>query len=164
MQDAVVTVREEAGQHRLLGYVISRQDETEQAQARASYFADWQQLYSSTYAQGAASPAEFNIVGWNSSYTGEPIAAGQMRIWVEETVSRLRALRPSRVLEIGCGTGLLLTRLAGTCESYVGLDFSAEVLCSSVGTWRAVRGWGTWYCVRGWRTNCRSWAMTASTW
>ena len=79
-------------------------------------------------------------------------------------MSRLRALRPSRVLEIGCGTGLLLTRLAGTCESYVGLDFSAEVLAQLGGYLAGREGWGTWYCVRGWRTNCRSWAMTASTW
>ena len=51
-----------------------------------------------------------------------------MREWVEETVERLRGLRPKRVLEIGCGTGLLLTRVAPGCESYTGLDFSAEVL------------------------------------
>ena len=28
----------------------------------------------------------FNIVGWNSSYTGEPIPAEEMREWVEDTV------------------------------------------------------------------------------
>src|SRR5262249_48810800 len=36
--------------------------------------------------------------------------------------------KPARVLEVGCGTGLLLTRLAADCESYVGLDFSGEAL------------------------------------
>src|SRR5262249_41691793 len=69
-----------------------------------------------------------DIVGWESSYTGEPIAADEMRIWVEETLARLRSLKPARVLEVGCGTGLLLTRLAAGCESYVGLDFSAGAL------------------------------------
>src|SRR5208337_3364693 len=54
--------------------------------------------------------------------------AEEMRSWVEETVASLRALEPSRVIEIGCGTGLLLTRLAGSCESYLGLDFSPTVL------------------------------------
>ena len=33
-----------------------------------------------------------------------------------------------RVLEVGCGTGLLFTRLAPECHSYLGLDFSAPVL------------------------------------
>ena len=67
----------------------------------------------------------FDIIGWNSSYTGEPIPAEEMRIWVEQTTARLRALLrgSDRVLEIGCGTGMLLGRLAGSCESYVGLDF-----------------------------------------
>ncbi|MCA1852411.1 MAG: class I SAM-dependent methyltransferase, partial [Beggiatoa sp.] len=51
-----------------------------------------------------------------------------MYIWVEETVAHLRALRPSRVLEIGCGTGLVLTRLAPSCTSYMGVDFSSAVL------------------------------------
>ena len=33
-----------------------------------------------------------------------------------------------RVLEIGCGTGMVLFRLAASCESYVGIDFSASAL------------------------------------
>ena len=140
VQDALVMVHEQAGQKQLLGYVISRQVEAEQAQA--SHIAQWQQLYDSTYAQGSASSGDFNIVGWNSSYTGGPIAAGQMRLWVEETVARLRALQPRRVLEIGCGTGLLLIRLAGTCESYVGLDFSAGVLAQLGGYLAGREGMG----------------------
>ena len=56
------------------------------------------------------------------------IPVEEMRIWIEETVSQLRGLNPRRVLEIGCGTGLLLTRLGANCESYIGIDFSREVL------------------------------------
>ena len=51
-----------------------------------------------------------------------------MGIWVEETVGRLRIVGPKKVLEIGCGTGLLLTRLGGECESYTGVDFSGRVV------------------------------------
>ena len=128
VQEALVTVHEQADHKQLLGYVIGRLDKAEQAQAQASHISHWQQLYESTYGQGSASCGDFNIVGWNSSYTGEPIPAEEMRVWVEETVAHLRALQPNRVLEIGCGTGLLLTRLAVGCESYLGLDFSAQVL------------------------------------
>ncbi|HYP26349.1 MAG TPA: amino acid adenylation domain-containing protein, partial [Blastocatellia bacterium] len=128
VQDALVTVRGQSEQKQLLGYVIARQDEAEQAQAQASHIEHWQQLYETTYRQGEASTGDFNITGWNSSYTGQPIPAEEMRIWVNETVARLRALDPQRVIEIGCGTGLLLTRLAASCEKYVGLDFSDEAL------------------------------------
>ena len=127
VQDALVTVHAEGEEKQLLGYVVSRRREAEQA--RAAHIAHWQQLYDSTvYARDREGSDDFDIVGWNSSYTGAPIAAEEMRIWVEETVARLRALHPRRVLEIGCGTGLLLTRLAGACESYLGLDFSEMVL------------------------------------
>ena len=51
-----------------------------------------------------------------------------MRVWTEETVSRLREMAARRVIEVGCGTGLLLTRLGGAAENYIGLDFSGQVL------------------------------------
>ena len=70
----------------------------------------------------------FNIAGWKSSYTGQPIAAEEMQEWVAETVARILALKPQRVLEIGCGTGLLLARIAPHCEHYTGTDFSETAL------------------------------------
>ncbi|HEY6351461.1 MAG TPA: non-ribosomal peptide synthase/polyketide synthase [Candidatus Angelobacter sp.] len=138
VQDALVTVREQGGDKQLLGYVVARQDESEQAETQSSHIVHWRELYESTYRQGATAAGEFNITGWNSSYTGDPIPAEEMRIWVDETVGRIRKLRPRRVLEIGCGTGLLLTRLATGCESYLGLDFSAEVL-AQLGSYLATR-------------------------
>src|SRR5581483_11275220 len=62
--------------------------------------------------------------GWNSSYTGQPIAPEEMRQWVDQTVDRILLWRPERVLEIGCGTGLLLTRIAPSCQEYWGTDLS----------------------------------------
>ncbi len=35
-----------------------------------------------------------------------------MREWLEHTVQRILALRPGRLLEVGCGSGLLLFRIA----------------------------------------------------
>ena len=51
-----------------------------------------------------------------------------MREQVDQTVARVAALRPRRVLEIGCGTGLLLLRLAPGVERYVATDFSPTAL------------------------------------
>jgi SAM-dependent methyltransferase/acyl carrier protein len=51
-----------------------------------------------------------------------------MREWVDTTVDRLLSFAPRRVLEIGCGTGLLLHRLAPAVECYVAIDFSPTVV------------------------------------
>jgi SAM-dependent methyltransferase/aryl carrier-like protein len=51
-----------------------------------------------------------------------------MREWLAQTVERIMALRPKDVLEIGCGTGMLLARVAPHCATYVGLDFSGTAL------------------------------------
>src|SRR5580704_7158055 len=127
VRDAVVTVRESEGEKQLVGYVVGRQNELEEGEVRAAHVTHWRELYDS-YWRPSAVLTDFNITGWNSSYTAEPIAAEEMRIWAEETVARVRLLKARRVLEVGCGTGLLLTRLAADCDSYVGLDFSTEVL------------------------------------
>lgn len=83
----------------------------------------WQTLYNQTYQSSLPNP-QFDITGWNSSYTGEPFSLEQMQEWMNDRVGRILALKPKRVLEIGCGTGLLLFQIAPHCEEYVGTDFS----------------------------------------
>src|SRR5258708_18797969 len=103
-----------------------------------SHLVHWKQLYETTYSESATVADDFNLAGWNSSYTGEPIPREEMRIWVDETVARIRGRGRGRAREGGCGTGLLLTRLAVECESYVGIDISAEVL-SQLGAYLSTR-------------------------
>jgi amino acid adenylation domain-containing protein len=94
----------------------------------------WQTLYNQTYQSPLPTPhsplptPQFNITGWNSSYTGEPIPLEQMQEWVSDRVQQILALKPKRVLEIGCGTGLLLFQIAPHTQKYVGTDFSAVSL------------------------------------
>ena len=66
----------------------------------------------------------FNIAGWNSSFTGEAIPEWEMREWLDHTVAQILGLRPRRVLEIGCGSGMLLFRIAPQCVEYLGTDIS----------------------------------------
>ena len=89
----------------------------------------WAMTFDETYGE-FSSPADatFNIVGWDSSYTNQPIDAGEMRVWVDSTAERILALQPRQVWEIGCGTGLLLFRVAPQCDRYYGTDISQASL------------------------------------
>lgn len=70
----------------------------------------------------------FNISGWVNSYTGNLISDIEMKEWVDSTTSRILELHPQHVLEIGCGTGLLLFPIAPHCKSYLGIDISESSL------------------------------------
>jgi amino acid adenylation domain-containing protein/non-ribosomal peptide synthase protein (TIGR01720 family) len=121
--EAVVVV---AASSRLIAHVVPRIDA---AVLQAEHVAQWQTLNEQLYAaQELVGDASDEFSGWTSSYTGEPIPREQMREWVEATVAELRALAPRRVLELGCGSGLLLRRLAPHCEVYFGTDVAAEAL------------------------------------
>ncbi|MBE9228059.1 amino acid adenylation domain-containing protein, partial [Phormidium sp. LEGE 05292] len=87
----------------------------------------WQTLYNQTY-KPTNQTQNFNITGWNSSYTGESIPVEEMQEWVSDRVQQIFALKPKRVLEIGCGTGLLLFKIAPHCEKYLATDFSMVAL------------------------------------
>ncbi len=123
----------EAAGLRLVAYAVPREGREVQRDGDEdlAYVAEWQTLYEEAYgredAAGAPDPT-FDISGWNSTYTGEPIPAEQMREWMEGTVERLLALRPRRVLEVGCGTGLLLFQVAPSTALYLGIDFSSRAL------------------------------------
>ncbi|MCF6524682.1 amino acid adenylation domain-containing protein, partial [Streptomyces sp. JJ36] len=93
---------------------------------------DWRGIWDAAYNDapdeaGDADPA-FDIRGWASSYTGRPIPAEEMREWVERTAGLVLGLRPRSVLDVGCGTGLLLHRAAPHTDHYWGTDISTVAL------------------------------------
>ncbi|HEU4655549.1 MAG TPA: amino acid adenylation domain-containing protein [Steroidobacteraceae bacterium] len=86
----------------------------------------WLQVFENGYEMGTRDEPDF--VGWISSYDGTPIRHEQMERWLENTVSRIKELRPRKLLEVGCGAGLLVRKLAPFCEYYRGLDFSTTAI------------------------------------
>lgn len=133
VQEGVVTVQEEESDRYLAAYIVP-QSETINLVSQSEQWANqhisrWQTIYKETYGQSPThSDLTFNIAGWNSSYTGSLLSDPEMQEWVEQTVTRIWSLQPQQVLEIGCGTGLLLNRIAPHCPQYHATDFSSEAI------------------------------------
>jgi 2-polyprenyl-3-methyl-5-hydroxy-6-metoxy-1,4-benzoquinol methylase len=51
-----------------------------------------------------------------------------MEDWLAATVRRLRELACGRILEIGCGTGLIVEALAPLCQEYRATDLSGTAV------------------------------------
>ncbi len=119
---------------RLVAFVVPKEiylDESlDRARAAATALRKWQKTYDLNQSSAAAtsSPAGFNTVGWDSSYTRQPLPVEDMREWVQTSVDSILRLGARSIYEIGCGSGLLLLRVAPHCDRYVAADFSHEVL------------------------------------
>jgi SAM-dependent methyltransferase len=112
-----------------VAYVVPHPERMHEARMRI-YRADkekrvsqWRMAFDRTYRSTAEDPAP-SFVGWTNSYTNRPLPESEMQDWLETTVDRILSFHPGMLLEIGCGVGLLVERVAPRCASYVGTDLS----------------------------------------
>src|SRR5829696_5593947 len=125
-QAAAAVYHHATGAH-LVAYITL--EHTSTADHDAEIVEEWQHLYDELYdAEMAVSGFGMDFRGWNSSYSGDPIPLEEMVEWRSATVDRIMALQPRRVLEIGAGSGLVLSQIAPRCEHYVGTDMSAVAI------------------------------------
>ncbi len=134
-QAAVVTQPAPDGEVRLVAYVTLDEAVRREGDAAAEIVADWEGVFETAYRNEALDEAPdaavgLDFSGWTSSYSEAPYPREAMLDWRASTLTRLAALPHRRVLEIGCGTGLLLTGLAPEAETYVGVDHSARAIAA----------------------------------
>lgn len=141
VQDAVVVVKDirinqshlegsaSIGQ-RLVAYIKPRTEEISQSNEALdeSQVDQWKNVFDMAYEKEQSDNPLYNFISWNSSYTNEPFPLENMIEWADETVTTIKSVKHDRILEIGCGTGLLFFRLADHCSEYVGTDISQNSL------------------------------------
>ena len=128
--DVAVTVKDVAGEGtRLVAYLVAHDfDPDERRSQRLTEH--WQAIWTHEYVVGVEHVHDptFNTAGLRSSYDDQPLDESVLRELVDNTCERARAFQPERVLDLGCGTGLVLLALAPECEHYVGVDFSRPAI------------------------------------
>ncbi|MSU51933.1 MAG: non-ribosomal peptide synthetase [Opitutaceae bacterium] len=134
VREAVIVLREDRpGDQRLVAYVVPEPEhagrDAEAERWQTEHVAQWRMMFDENYRlPGPGEDPTFNIIGWNSSYDGQPMSAAEIREWLDHTVAQLRERAPRRVLEIGCGSGLILFALAPHCTQYAASDFSPATI------------------------------------
>lgn len=124
VRDAAVTLRDG---EKLVAYVVPERADTGGVESQV---AGWERVFDERVytAPSTAADPRFNTTGWQSSLTGEDIPPHEMRAWAADIVDMVRDLKPAHVLEIGCGSGMLLLQLAPDAASYTGTDISAAAI------------------------------------
>ena len=138
------------GEKELVGYVVPRPawggdygaedledgdevDEEEEDDQDDGVVEEWGAVYDSAYAAADAvteDPA-LNYSGYADSFNpGDVHVPRTVDEWADFTVQRVEQLSPTRVLELGCGNGMILLRclVKDTCQRYVGTDLSGTAL------------------------------------
>lgn len=127
VKDNAVIARKDDDNLRIVSYIVKDNDYqfVNDVADDKQHVEQWESVFDNAYSKEEEIVDEtINATSWHSSYSGETIALEEMDEWLSDTVKTIEKMKPRKVLEIGCGTGMVLFKIAPNCEEYVGIDFS----------------------------------------
>src|SRR5438477_3105647 len=104
----VVEAKTESREERRAAYIVPEDSYFEALIAEAGEERKRMQRWRKTFdlsqmgKQAQSVEPGFNIAGWNSSYTRQPIPSDEMHEWVDVTVNEKLTFKPETGVEIGC--------------------------------------------------------------
>ncbi|MCK5522835.1 MAG: amino acid adenylation domain-containing protein [Thiomargarita sp.] len=133
-ESLTLAIQEKADDKHLISYVVpdlrNEMALAELQRETTQVVEEWEVLFDENIygANTKQSRSEFNFVGWNDTATGKAIPTEEMQVWATYRIEQLQSLKPERVLEIGCGMGIILLQMAPHTKDYVGTDISHKAL------------------------------------
>jgi amino acid adenylation domain-containing protein len=132
VQEASVIVREDRpGQPEIAAYVVVDEDtDTSSDQHKTMWLEKWEVLYESSRTADGTNHADDDIITdvalLGQLADGEDVEMHKeaMREFQKQTIDRVMALNPKRVLEIGCGSGQNLVQIAPHVDYFLGTDIA----------------------------------------
>lgn len=114
---------------RLVAFVAPARAGTESAPATIDRRARWRDVFETSYkGMGADVDPLANAHGWLARATRRELPSHEIAATAEVAASRITRWRPRRVLEVGCGAGLIALRVAPQCVEYLAVDWSESAI------------------------------------
>ena len=130
VQSVVTLPISSAGETQLASFVtLTEHNYDETLPEHQKQIENWKNIYDQLYAHDFKQQNyTFNTQGWNNSLTNQPFAQEVMQEWLQDTLDKISSLKPRSVLEIGCGSGLILFGLLDKIDAYCGIDISHQTI------------------------------------
>ncbi len=128
VRESVVAVKKQGEHLIMVGYIVPQgAKESGDSLELEGWGKRWNEAYSRRVGIEEVQP-RFDTSGWLSSFTGTPLSQSEMKEWLHQTAERVLASAPTSVLELGCGTGMVLFSCLPHVNRYVGLDLSEHAI------------------------------------